>query len=116
MSEFKIILIRVFSITLITAIPCTILMTLYFATSASIAEYHEIKLKRSVLDIFNIPYRTEEKQFFGIKQMKIDKEDVRKIFNNNITRKNTSDMSSQKLSADPMEMYKNLPDDKPDQA
>jgi Na+-translocating ferredoxin:NAD+ oxidoreductase RnfG subunit len=81
-------------------------MTLYFATSASIAEYHEIKLKRSVLDIFNIPYRTEEKQFFGIKQMKIDKEDVRNVFNNNITRKNTSDIYTPKLSADPLKMYK----------
>jgi len=93
MSEFKIIFIRVFSITLITAIPCTILMTLYFATSARIAEYHEIKLKRSVLDIFDIPYHTEEKQFFGIKQMKFDKEDIRKVFNNNITIENTSDIS-----------------------
>ena len=61
MNEFKIILIRSFSITLITAIPCTILLVLYFATSARIAEYHEIKIKRSVLDIFDIPYRTEEK-------------------------------------------------------
>ncbi len=106
MSEFKIILIRVFSITLITAIPCAILMTLYFATSARIAEYHEIKIKRSVLDIFNIPYRTEEKQFLGFSQMKIDKEDVRTVFNNNITRKNTSDISSPKLSANPLKMYK----------
>lgn len=106
MNEFRIILLRIFSICLITAVPCAILLTLYFATSARIAEYHEIKLKRSVLDIFNIPYRTEEKQFFGIKQMKIDKEDVRKVFNNNITRKNTSDISSPQLSANPMQMYK----------
>ncbi|MCR4289764.1 MAG: FMN-binding protein [Candidatus Scalindua sp.] len=106
MNEFKIILIRVFSITIITAIPCTILLTLYFATSARIAEYHEIKIKRSVLDIFNIPYRTEEKQFLGFRRMKVDKEDVRTVFNNNITRKNTSDISSSKLSANPMQMYK----------
>ncbi|MFV1975483.1 MAG: FMN-binding protein [Candidatus Scalindua sp.] len=106
MSEFKTILIRVFSITLITAIPCAILLVLYFATSARIDEYHEIKLKKSVLDIFNIPYRTEEKQFLGFRQMKIDKEDVRKVFGENITRENTSDMSSPKLSTDPMKMYK----------
>lgn len=106
MSEFKIILIRVFSITLITAIPCTILMTLYFATSARIDEYHEIKLKRSVLEIFTIPYRTEEKQFLGFRYMKIDKKDVRKVFNNNITRKNTSDMYTPKQSANPLKMYK----------
>jgi len=106
MNEFKIILIRAFSITLITAIPCTILLVLYFATSARIDEYHEIKLKRSVLDIFNIPYRTEEKQFLGFRHMKIDKEDVRKVFNNNITRKNTSDIYTPKLSADPLKTYK----------
>ena len=99
-------LIRVLSITLITAIPCAILLTLYFATSARIAEYHEIKLKRSVLDIFSIPYRTEEKQFLGFRQMKIDKEDVRKVFNNNITRKYTSDIYIPKRSADPLKMYK----------
>lgn len=106
MNEFKIILIRVFSITLITAIPCAILLVLYFATSERIAEYHEIKLKRSVLEIFDIPYRTEEKQFFGFKHMKVDKNDVRDIFNNNITRKNTSDISSLKRSADPLKMHK----------
>ncbi len=106
MNEFKTILIRVCSITLITAIPCTILLTLYFATSARISEYHEIKIKRSVLDIFNIPYHTEEKQFLGFSQVKIDKEDVRKVFNNNITRKNTSDIYTPKQSADPPKMYK----------
>ncbi|MHC4321802.1 MAG: FMN-binding protein [Planctomycetota bacterium] len=99
MSEFKLILIRVFSITLITAIPCAILLTLYFATSARIAEYHEIKLKRSVLDIFDIPYRTEEKQFLGFRHMKIDKKDLRKVFNKSITKKNTSDISIPELSA-----------------
>ncbi|GAX60578.1 Na+-transporting NADH:ubiquinone oxidoreductase subunit NqrC [Candidatus Scalindua japonica] len=106
MNEFKIILIRVFSITLITAIPCAILLSLYFVTSEKIAEYHEIKLKRSVLDIFAIPYHSKEKQFFGIKQMKIDKEDVRKVFSENISRKNTSDIHSPKQSADPLKMYK----------
>ena len=106
MSEFKIILIRAFSITLITAIPCAILLTLYLATSARIDEYHEIKLKRSVLEIFDIPYRTEEKRFLGFRHMNIDKEDVRKVFNNNITRKNTSDIHTPKQSADPLKMYK----------
>ncbi len=106
MNEFKIILLRVFSITLITVIPCTILLTLYFATSARIVEYHEIKLKRSVLEIFNIPYRTEEKQFLGFSQMTVDKEDVRKVFKNNITRKNTSDIYTPKQSASPRRMYK----------
>ncbi len=106
MNEFKIILIRVFSITLITAIPCTILLTLYFVTSERIAEYHEIKIKRSVLDIFDIPYRTEEKQFLGFRHMKIDKEDLRTVFNKNITRKNTSDMYTPKLSANQLKTYK----------
>jgi Na+-transporting NADH:ubiquinone oxidoreductase subunit NqrC len=81
-------------------------MTLYFATSARIDEYHEIKLKRSVLEIFTIPYRTEEKQLLGFRYMKIDKKDVRKVFNNNITRKNTSDMYTPKQSANPLKMYK----------
>ena len=99
MSEFKIILIRAFSITLITAIPCAILLTLYLATSARIDEYHEVKLKRSVLEIFDIPYRTEEKRFLGFRHMKIDKEDVRNVFNDNITRKNTSDFSIPKPSS-----------------
>ncbi len=106
MNEFKTILIRVFSITLITAIPCAILLTLYFATSARIAEYHEIKLKKSVLDIFSISYRTEEKQFLGFRQMKIDKDDVRKVFNDNITRKYTSDIHIPKRSADQLKRYK----------
>jgi len=99
MSEFKIILIRAFSITLITAIPCAILLTLYLATSARIDEYHEVKLKRSVLEIFDIPYRTEEKRFLGFRHMKIDKEDVRNVFNDNITRKNTSGFSIPKPSS-----------------
>ncbi len=99
MNEFKIIVLRAFSICIITAIPCAILMSLYFVTSERIAEYQETKLKRSALDIFNIPYRTEEKQFFGFKQMKVDKEDVRKVFNKNITRRKTSDLYIPGLSA-----------------
>ncbi len=85
MNEFKLFLTRVLSISLITAIPCTILLALYFVTAPRIAEYHEIKLKKSVLDIFSIPYRTEEKQFFGFKLKKIDKKDIRKVFEKNIT-------------------------------
>ena len=106
MNEYKIILLRVYSICLITAIPCAILMSLYIATSARIAEYHEIKLKRSVLDIFNIPYHTEEKQFLGFSQLKIDKKDVRKVFNKNISRKNTSDIYIPELSANLPKMDK----------
>ncbi|MFQ5688006.1 MAG: FMN-binding protein [Candidatus Scalindua sp.] len=85
MSEFKIFLTRVLSISLITAIPCTILLALYFVTAPRIAEYHEIKLKKSVLNIFSIPYRTEEKLFFGLKLKKVDKKDVRNVFKENIT-------------------------------
>ena len=85
MNEFKIFLTRVLSISLITAIPCTILLVLYFATAPIIAEYHEIKLKKSVLNIFSIPYRTEEKQFFGLKFKKVDKKDVRNVFEKSIT-------------------------------
>jgi Na+-transporting NADH:ubiquinone oxidoreductase subunit C len=84
MNELKIFLTRVFSICLITAVPCTILLALYFVTAPRIAEYHEIKLEKSVLDIFNIPYRTEQKQLFGLKLRKIDKKDVRNVFEKNI--------------------------------
>ena len=85
MNEFKIFLTRVLSICLITAIPCTILLALYFVTAPRIAEYHEIKLKKSVLDIFSISYRTlKKKQFFGLKLKKIDKKDIRSVFENSI--------------------------------
>ncbi len=89
MNEFKTVLIRIVSITIITVIPCAILLSIYLATSTRIAEYHEMKIKRSVLEVFNIPYRTEEKRFLWFKQKKIDKDDVRKVFNKNITRQNT---------------------------
>ena len=85
MNEYKIFLTRVLSISLITAIPCTILLALYFVTAPRIAEYHEIKLKKSVLDIFSVPYRTEEKQFFSLKLKKVDKKVVRNVFENSIT-------------------------------
>jgi len=61
------------------------LLALYFVTAPRIAEYHEIKLKKSVLDIFNIPYHTEEKQFFSLKLKKVDKKDVRNVFKKSIT-------------------------------
>jgi len=85
MNEYKIFLTRVLSISLITTIPCAILLALYFVTAPRIAEYHEIKLKKSVLNIFNIPYRIEEKQLFGLKLRKADKKDVRNVFDNSIT-------------------------------
>jgi len=85
MKELRIILTRVFAITLVTAIPGAILIALYFVTSPRIEEYHEIKLKKSVLDIFTIQYHTEERKFFGFTVKKIDKEDVRKVFKKNIT-------------------------------
>ncbi len=92
MNEFKIFLTRVLAISLITAIPCTILLALYFVTAPRIAEYHEIKLKKSVLNIFNIPYHTEEKRFIGLKLKKIDKKDVRKVFRDNIIRKKSTEI------------------------
>ncbi|MFQ5965086.1 MAG: FMN-binding protein [Candidatus Scalinduaceae bacterium] len=85
MNELKVFITRIVAISLITAIPGTILLALYFVTAPRIAEYHEIKLKKSVLDIFNVPYRTEEKQIFGLKFKKIDKKDVRNRFTKNIT-------------------------------
>ncbi|MFQ5713342.1 MAG: FMN-binding protein [Candidatus Scalinduaceae bacterium] len=84
MSELRMLLTRSTAICLITAIPGTILLGLYFVTSPRIAEYHEIKLKKSVLSIFDIPYHTEEKHFFGFKFKKVDKEDIRKVFEKNI--------------------------------
>ncbi len=84
MSELRIFLTRVTAICLITAIPGTILLGLYFATAPRIAEYHEIKLKKSVLEIFDIPYRDEEKRFFGFKFKIVDKKDIRKVFEKNI--------------------------------
>lgn len=85
LNEFRMFLVRGFSICIITAVPSTILLVLYFITSPMIAEYHEMKLKKSVLDVFNVPYLVEEKQLFGFKYNKFDKEDVRKVFNANIT-------------------------------
>lgn len=79
------ILTRSAAICLITAIPGTVLLALYFVTAPKIAEYHEIKLKKSVLDIFNIPYKTENKEIFGFKYKKIDKKDIRRVFEKNIT-------------------------------
>ena len=85
MEEFKKFIIRGVSICVITAIPSAILLALYFITAPRIAEYHEIDLKKSVLNIFDISYKTEEKRFLGFKSRKIDKDDIRKVFKKNIT-------------------------------
>jgi Na+-transporting NADH:ubiquinone oxidoreductase subunit NqrC len=85
MNELKLFLTRIMAFCLITAIPGTILLALYFVTAPRIAEYHEIKLKKSVLDIFNISYHLYDKEFFGFKYKKIDKEDIRKVFEKSIT-------------------------------
>lgn len=85
LNEIRIFIVRGMSITLITAIPGTILLAVYFVTSPKIAEYHEIKLKKSVLEIFDIPYHTEEKKILGFKYKKFDKEDIRDQFDENIT-------------------------------
>ncbi|MEK6764703.1 MAG: FMN-binding protein [Planctomycetota bacterium] len=85
MSELRMILTRSTAICLITAIPGTVLLALYFVTAPKIAEYHEIKLKKSVLDIFNIPYHTDAKEIFGFKYKKSDKKDIRRVFEKNIT-------------------------------
>ncbi len=85
MNELRLFLTRIMAVCLITAIPGTILLALYFVTSPRIAEYHEIKLKKSVLDIFNISYHIDNKEFFGFKYKKIDKKDIRKVFEKSIT-------------------------------
>jgi Na+-transporting NADH:ubiquinone oxidoreductase subunit NqrC len=85
MNELKLFLTRIMAFCLITAIPGTILLALYFVTAPRIAEYHEIKLKKSVLDIFNISYHIDNKEFFGFKYKKIDKKDIRKVFEKSIT-------------------------------
>ncbi len=85
MNETSTIITRGFTIILITAIPCTLLLTIFFATSPKIARYHEIKLKKSVLDIFDIPYKIEERQFVGFPYSSPDKDDIKKVFDENIT-------------------------------
>lgn len=85
MNELKLFLTRIMAFCLITAIPGTILLALYFVTAPRIAEYHEIKLKKSVLDIFNISYHIDNKKFFGFKYKKIDKKDIRTVFEKSIT-------------------------------
>lgn len=88
MNELRTIITRSFTIFLITVIPCTILLIVYFSTSPKIAEYHEIKLKKSVLDIFEIPYKVNEQQLFGLTFRSPDTEDVRKVFEDYITIEN----------------------------
>ena len=63
--ELKIIISRVGSILFITFLPCAGLLMVYVFTAPRIAEYYDIKEKRAVLDIFNIPYRVREQSIAG---------------------------------------------------
>ncbi|GJQ57700.1 MAG: FMN-binding protein [Candidatus Scalindua sp. AMX11] len=99
MNELKTIVTRVFTISLITAIPCALLLIVYFATSPRIANYHEIKLKKSVLDIFEIPYKVQEKQLIGFTFSTPDKEDIKRVFEKNIT---VEDLPQTDISDQPM--------------
>jgi Na(+)-translocating NADH:ubiquinone oxidoreductase C subunit len=85
MEEFKKILFRIVSILTITFLPCAMLLMVYFYTAPKIAEYYDIKEKRAVLDIFNIPYRITEKKLMGFSFKSYDKKDIQKVFSKNIT-------------------------------
>ena len=85
MQELKKIILRIASILLITFLPCAVLIMVYFYTAPKIAEYSDIKEKRAVLDIFNIPYRTKETRLMGFTFKSFDKKDIRKVFKKNIT-------------------------------
>src|SRR5574341_258171 len=85
MEEFKKILFRIVSILTITFLPCAILLMVYFYTAPKIAEYYDIKEKRAVLDIFNIPYRVTENKLMGFTFKGYDKKDIQKVFSKNIT-------------------------------
>jgi len=85
MEELKKIILRVASILLITFLPCAGLLMVYFYTSPKIAEYYDVKEKRAVLDIFNIPYRVKEKSIVGFTFKSYDKKDIKEVFGNNIT-------------------------------
>ncbi len=85
MNNLASIITRGFTISLITAIPCTILLTVYFVTSPVIERYHETKLKKSVLDVFGISYKVNEKQLFGFTYTNPDKDDIKRVFDDNIT-------------------------------
>jgi Na+-translocating ferredoxin:NAD+ oxidoreductase RnfG subunit len=110
MNESRTIITRVFTISLITAIPCTILLIIYFATSPRIAKYHEIKLKKSVLDVFDITYKINEKQFFGFSLNSPDKEDIKRVFKENIT---IEELSIKEIPDQPMrELHKDKKEEK----
>ncbi|MCF6148378.1 MAG: FMN-binding protein [Candidatus Kuenenia sp.] len=85
MEEFKIFILRIFSILFIAFIPCTGLLMVYFYTAPKIAEYNEIKEKRAVLDIFGIPYRTSKKDIMGFTFKGYDKDNIREVFDSSIT-------------------------------
>ncbi len=85
MEELKKIILRVASILLITFVPCAGLLVVYFYTAPKIAEYYDVKEKRAVLDIFNIPYRTEENRILCFRFKGHDKKDIKEVFGKNIT-------------------------------
>ncbi|MCF6154807.1 MAG: FMN-binding protein [Candidatus Brocadia sp.] len=85
MEELKKIILRVVSILLITFLPCAGLLMVYFYTSPKIAEYYDVKEKRAVLDIFNIPYRVKENRILGFHFKRYDKKDIKEVFEKNIT-------------------------------
>lgn len=85
MEELKKIILRIVSILLITFLPCAGLLMVYFYTAPKIAEYYDVKEKRAVLDIFNIPYRVKESKILGFHFKKYDKEDIKEVFEKNIT-------------------------------
>ncbi|MBE7444359.1 MAG: FMN-binding protein [Planctomycetia bacterium] len=93
MKELKKIILRIASIILITFLPCAGLLLVYFYTSPKIAEYYDVKEKRAVLDIFNIPYRVSEKNMVGITFKSYDKKDIKDVFGNNITVEEPSPIS-----------------------
>lgn len=85
MEELKKIFSRIAAILAITFLPCAGLLMVYFFTAPKIAEYADIKEKRAVLDVFNIPYRIEEKKLFGFTFRVYDKKDIQEVFSKNIS-------------------------------
>lgn len=83
--ELKTIIYRVASILLITFLPCAGLLMVYVFTAPRIAEYYDIKEKRAVLEIFNIPYRVRERSIAGFTFKSFDKKDIQDVFHENIT-------------------------------
>jgi len=106
MEEFKNIIIRIISIFLIAFIPCTALLFVYFFTSPIIKEYRELKEKRAVLDSFNIPYRITEKNILGFTYKSYDKENIKDVFDKNIT----TEMLRSEISEEKKKVYKYIKD------